>query len=322
MLEDNFNDNNTSTDPLKQITESIISIVDSFIVMYSDKLIKMAINGDRGELINRRHQGNFLSRIDLELHELYAKEMSKILPSFIYASEEGEPRKYPVGSIRSPEYVVIVDPLDTSELAVRGLHGYTQVVVFSIVEQRPVIAVVGDIFHDIRIFCAYRTKDGKDTAFLRTRQGVTLSINSSKETRLNKALITSYLMRPQDRFGRIMEEGPFLEALSEKDSEGEQRGRIGVDFGSIGLCHVAAGFTDAFIEIAKGFSLWDLLPGQYILETAGGIVTTLDGKRLSLNLPLKQIGDVKDAMNGRQKFIATGNVTLLNQLLNTLSRRT
>jgi myo-inositol-1(or 4)-monophosphatase len=37
------------------------------------------------------------------------------LPSFIYVSEEGEP------------VVIGGDPLDTSELAVRGLNAYTQV---------------------------------------------------------------------------------------------------------------------------------------------------------------------------------------------------
>ena len=180
---------NDSHDPMRRIAEAVISVVDNFIVTYSDRLIEMAVHHDKGELKNTRHRGNFLSKIDLELHSLYATEMAKILPSFIYASEEGEPQKYPVNGAENPAYVVIVDPLDTSELAVRGLHGYTQLIIFSVVEQRPVVAVVGDMFHDVRIFYAYYAKDGKDRAFLRTRGGVTREINSSQETRLNNAFL-------------------------------------------------------------------------------------------------------------------------------------
>lgn len=315
------NDATNNFDQIKHIAESTIAIVDSFIVTFSEKLIRTAVKGERGELRNARHRDNFLSNIDMELHTLYATELTRILPTFIYASEESEPQLYPADSSDNPEYVVIVDPLDTSELAVRGLHGYTQVVVFSVAEQRPVVAVVGDMFHDIRIFCAYYTNNGKDRAFLRTRHGRTMNIRSSQETLLNKALVTSYLMRPNERFKRVAEEHAFLDALSEQGPDGIRRGRIGVDFGSIGLCHVAAGFTDAYVEIAKGFNLWDLFPGQYILEASGGIVVAPDGTRLSLKLPLKHIADVRECMNKRQKFIAAGNISLLNQIISTLSHK-
>jgi myo-inositol-1(or 4)-monophosphatase len=55
-------------------------------------------------------------------------------------------------------------------------------------------------------------------------------------------------------------------------------GRIGVDFGSISLCHVAAGFTDATIEFAKGFAIWDLAPGHYILPAAGSTILAFVGE--------------------------------------------
>lgn len=95
----------------------------------------------------------------------------------------------------------------------------------------------------------------------------------------------------------------FLAALAQPDEDGERRGRIGVDYGSIGLCHVAAGFTDSFIEIAKGFSLWDLYPGQYILEATSGSVMALDGSLLSIELTMRGLEDVKAVMTGRKKFI-------------------
>ncbi|MEU7144609.1 inositol monophosphatase family protein [Nocardia sp. NPDC046473] len=90
------------------------------------------------------------------------------------------------------------------------------------------------------------------------------------------------------------------------------------EHGSIGLCHVAAGFTDAMVEFAKGFAIWDLLPGHYILHAAGGIVTDLRGMPIPLGYELGSMADINHAMSGRRKFIAAGNADLADQLRATL----
>lgn len=303
----------------KDIALATVEIVESVITRYSQILIEMALTGDHGEIRNANHEGNFLSRIDLELHTLYEAELARILPSFIYASEEGDPVQYSFDSSTSPEFVVIVDPMDMSELAVRGLNGHTQVIIFSMESRRPIAAVVGDMFHEIRIFYAYQEKDDRDVAFLKTRRGLFRKLRVSMEAELQRSLVTSYLMRPEERFNRIAREKLLLDTLNERDVDGERRGRIGLDFGSIGLCHVAAGFTDAMIEIAKGFKLWDLYPGQYILEAAGGIVASPEGERLPLTMPLYTLDDVNLAMDQRQKFIAAGNERLIKEIVNRLS---
>ncbi len=310
----------TKVDEGHPLALAIIKIVESVIKLYSEKLVDMAFQGTRREVHNYRHQDNFISEVDIELHSLYKERVPDVLTSFVFASEEDDPSVFPPNNSDFPKYVVLVDPLDTSELAVRGLCGYTHIMVYSISEQRPIVAVVGDMFHAIRLYCAYRNIDGKDEVFFKTRDGNIHHINSSQESELHRALVTNYLMRPDGRFLRLSREKTFLRALSRQDSEGRQRGRIGVDFGSIGLCHVAAGFTDAMIEVAKGFALWDLLPGQYILEAAGGIVASLDGMPLPLNLEIRYIEDVKAAMEHRQKFVAAGNEALLKSIIDCLSQ--
>jgi myo-inositol-1(or 4)-monophosphatase len=140
---------------------------------------------------------------------------------FVYASEEAEPEV--IGDDSDPDLCVLVDPLDTSEPAVRALHGYTHVLVYSRALRRPVAAVVGDIYHHVQLYLAARHDDGTDRASFVTR-----------------------------------------DALSRPSPDGSKRGRIGVDFGSVSLCHVAAGFTNATVEFAKGFAIWDLAPGHYI----------------------------------------------------------
>lgn len=125
-------------------------------------------------------------------------------------------------------------------------------------------------------------------------------------------------MRPSERFAPLARQQLFLEALGASSDDGKATGRIGVDFGSVGLCHVAAGFSDAMIEFAKGFAIWDLSPGHYILHAADGIVTDLAGAPIPLDYHLDSLADISDAMNKRQKFIAAADATLADEILKTL----
>ena len=134
------------------------------------KLLEAALSGDSGERANTRHAGNLLTSHDLWAHERYRQLITPLLPQgFVYASEEAEPEI--VGDDPDPDLCVLVDPLDTSELAVRALNGYTHVLVYSRSLRRPVAAVVGDIYHYIQLYLAARQDDGTDQASLITRDG-------------------------------------------------------------------------------------------------------------------------------------------------------
>ena len=110
----------------------------------------------------------------------------------------------------------------------------------------------------------------------------------------------------------------LLKALSAKSDDGKTRGRIGVDFGSVGLCHVAAGFTDAMLETAKGFAIWDLSPGHYVLYAAGGAVIDLNGMPISLDYGLNSLTDIRSAMDKRRKLIAAADPSLAQEILSVL----
>src|SRR5258708_14386938 len=113
-------------------------------------LVSAALYGERGERANTRHAGNFLSRYDLQAHERYRQLIKPLLPAgFVYASEEAEPEV--IGDDPDPDMCILVDPLDTSELAVRALHGYTHVLPYSRSLRRPLAAVVADISHHIHL---------------------------------------------------------------------------------------------------------------------------------------------------------------------------
>ncbi|MEU8004003.1 inositol monophosphatase family protein [Catellatospora sp. NPDC049111] len=281
------------------------------------KLMQAALTGDAGESENARHTDNFLSEHDLWMHERYRTLLQQRLRGFVYASEEAEPQI--VGADPDPDLCLLVDPLDTSELAVRGLHGYTHVMAYSRSMGRPVAAVVGDIFHHVRLYIA--AYDGtEDHAFLITSTGDVHRLGNRRTRALTDSIVTNFLMKPAERLTPLARQHRFLEALSQPNTAGKPKGRIGVDFGSVGLCHVAAGFTDAMIEFAKGFAIWDLAPGHYVLHAAGGVVTDLDGIVLPLDYRLSHLDDIAAAMGIRRTFIAAGTYELAADLAHLLVR--
>ncbi|GAB3165982.1 hypothetical protein GCM10027059_24420 [Myceligenerans halotolerans] len=298
--------------PIPDLARDVARLVVSMMNQIRPRLVEAAVSGQRAENENVRHEGNFLSDYDLWMHERYKERLVEVIPSFIYASEEDEPRV--IGDDPDPDLCVLVDPLDTSELAVRALNGYTHILIYSRSLQRPVVAVVGDIFHHIQLYLAARGKDGVDRALMITADGDQHALTRSTAPPLSQALVTNYLMRPAERFGPLARQHRFLDLLGAPGADGKKKGRIGVDFGSISLCHVAAGFTDATVEIAKGFATWDLSPGQYILHAAGGVTVDLDGKPISLDLGLNTLPEISRAMSTRQKFIAAGSRSLAEEI--------
>jgi myo-inositol-1(or 4)-monophosphatase len=298
------------------LAKNLASIVRDAMTELRPRLIDAALSGQHGENENLRHKDNFLSEYDLWMHRRYKELIRKRIPSFIYASEEADPEI--LGSDPEPDLIILVDPLDTSELAVRGLCGYTHVLAYSRRLARPIAAVVGDIFHYIQLYVAALDDDGADWAYIVTPDSTERIFRRRPHRILSQALVTNYLMRPRERFQPLARQEKFLEALDATSEDGKAKGRIGVDFGSVGLCHVAAGFSDAMLEMAKGFAIWDLSPGHYVLHAAGGTVIDLSGTPIPLDYGLGSLTDIRSAMDKRQKFIAAGDPSLAREILSTL----
>lgn len=299
--------------PLPELGQRVADVVRTVMDEARPKLVRAALSGERGESQNKRHADNFLSVHDLWAHGRYRELMREHISSFVYASEEAEPLV--VGQDSDPDLVVLVDPLDTSELAVRGLHGYTHVLVYSRSLARPVVAVVGDIFHHVQMYLAVRDDSGTDRAYAVTADSQRHRLGPQPIKALAQSLVTNYMMRPAERFLPLARQERLLHALGRPGDDGKSRGRIGVDFGSVGLCHIAAGFTDAMVEFAKGFAIWDLSPGHYILRAAGGVVIDTTGEPIPLDYGLRSLSDIAAAMNGRRKFIAAGSAELAHEIL-------
>ncbi|MEV7231226.1 inositol monophosphatase family protein [Polymorphospora sp. NPDC051019] len=301
---------------LAGLGDDLAEVVRSVIAEIRPRLIEAAFSGNSGESENERHSDNFLSVHDLWMHDRYRELLSARLGSFVYASEEAEPQI--VGGGPEPDLCILVDPLDTSELAVRALNGYTHVMAYSRSLRRPVASVVGDIYHHVQLYVASRHEDGIDRAHVTTADNRRRQLTPRSPKGLSESIVTNFLMRPVERFLPLSQKGKLIEALAMPGLDGKRRGRIGLDFGSVSLCHVAAGFTEAVVEFAKGFAIWDLAPGHYILTAAGGTVMDLEGRPLSLDYKLDSISDIADAMERRQAFVAAGSEQLALEIIDTL----
>jgi myo-inositol-1(or 4)-monophosphatase len=156
-----------STDiAIPDLAKILAALVKDAMAELRPRLIDAALSGQPGEHANLRHEDNFLSEYDLWMHRHYKELLRRHVPSFIYASEEADPEI--IGSDTDPDLVILADPLDTSELAVRGLCGYTHLLAYSRRLARPVAAVIGDIFHYIQLYMAALDDDGTDRAYIVT----------------------------------------------------------------------------------------------------------------------------------------------------------
>jgi myo-inositol-1(or 4)-monophosphatase len=301
---------------IPQLAAKVAEMVRTVMLDLRPRLIEAALTGKRGESENLRHEDNFLSEHDLWMHRRYRELLTPVLGSFIYASEEAEPEV--IGDNPEPDLCVLVDPLDTSELAVRGLLGYTHVMVHSRAAGQPVVAVVGDIFHHLQLYVGARDEQGVDRAFVITADSEAFELKQHSKKTLSESLVTNFLMRPGERFVPLSEQIQLLQALDKPGADGRSRGRIGLDFGSVSLCHVAAGMTEAVIEFAKGFAVWDLAPGHYILHASGGTVLDLEGKPVPLDYQFGSLAEIATAMDRRQRFVAAGSLDLAKEIVATL----
>jgi fructose-1,6-bisphosphatase/inositol monophosphatase family enzyme/transcriptional regulator with XRE-family HTH domain len=167
------------------------------------------------------------------------------------------------GSTEIQEYVIL-DPLDRTAEAVRGIAGFANITVGSFAHG-PLVSIVFSLF-DQYVSCYYAiTGQGARVKF---HDGTAQPISPASTTNLEGACLAAYVGRPsrladltayKHLFDRHKPESPFVNAS-----------------GCYGFCLVASSQVDAFIEVAKGYAWHDIVSGAHILREAGGVVKSPD----------------------------------------------
>lgn len=223
-----------------------------------------ALAKDCGNLIKQAHAGhiqiksenpkNLVTEYDTKVQEILRKRLLEILPEASFLGEEGQK------SFNRNGYCFICDPIDGTTNFVKNLK-HSGVSIALLHDGRPVLGVIYNPYLD-ELFWAEKGKG----AYCNGHQ-----IHTSAESLQNSLIV----------FGT----SPYNESLHEKTWQLAAKSlKLALDVRRQGaavldLTDVACGRFGLFWELE--LQPWDYAAGSLIVEEAGGIIRTLDNKKIS-----------------------------------------
>ncbi|MDX1401208.1 MAG: inositol monophosphatase family protein [Kiloniellales bacterium] len=212
--------------------------------------------------VSRKGPADFVSGADLAAEKIIREELAAARPDYGFLMEESGASK---GSDQQGDKRWIVDPLDGTS---NFLHGLPHWAISIALEERGQI-IAGVIFDPIKneLFCAEKGAG----AFLNDRR-----IRVSSRRQLGDCLIaTGAPYRGHGSRETFLREADLV--------MGATAGIRRWGTASLDLAYVAMGRFDGFWE--RGLSAWDIAAGIILLREAGGLVSEISGKSLTLDSP-------------------------------------
>lgn len=222
-----------------------------------------------GQIINRashditqikvsvKQHSDFVTQVDRAAEEAIIHILQEAYPQHaIFAEESAAGMDFE--SVKTKEYLWIIDPLDGTT---NFIHGFPQYAV-SIGLACKGVLTHGVIYDPCRneIFTASRGAG----AFLNDKR-----LRVSSRTKLDQALIATGF--PYRSFTHIEGYLAIFRELAQKSAGLRRPGAASLD-----LAWVAAGRADGFWEF--GLSPWDMAAGALMISEAGGLVADLSGE--------------------------------------------
>ncbi len=228
--------------------------------------------------------GDMMKPVDLAAEKAIVDTLQKHCVSFTLISEESGTKEY---GASSKECYLCVDPIDGTTNLVHGLPFYASSIAVS---HKPELAdvysgMVVDLFHDV----AYTAFAGEGAY----RNGE--RITTSKTTSLDEAVIGIDLNAYKTKVNV-----PTFTSLMENIKHTRHWGANAPE-----ICFVAAGLTDAFIDLRNKIRTTDVAAGFLIVKEAGGIVTNPKNKPINVKLDPKQT----------LSFVASANTEIHQKIL-------
>ncbi len=213
--------------------------------------------GTHFEVEFKGSSSNLVTEIDKKSEKLILDYIAKEFPSHSVLSEESGKRT------RDSEYVWIVDPLDGTTNFAHGLPIFS----VSIALQKNGETCCGAVY-DVMRDVIY-TAEINSGAFMNGKKIRVNSIDNFEES----VLVTGFPYDIQNNPYNAVEK---FEAFLLRARAVRRLGSAALDF-----CYVASGVFSGFWEVK--LSPWDFAAGDLIVREAGGIVTDLEGKNLTIN---------------------------------------
>jgi myo-inositol-1(or 4)-monophosphatase len=220
---------------------------------------------DFGEIenlqVSRKGPADFVSAADLKAEKILKEELNRARPGYGFLMEESAE----VPSTDDSGRRWIVDPLDGTS---NFLHGLPHFAISIALEQRREV-VAGLVYDPIKDDLFHAEKGSG--AFLNDRR-----LRVSGRSRLTECLIATGapFAGKGDRPQFLAE----IDAVMANTAGIRRWGAAALD-----LAYVAAGRFDGFWE--RGLSPWDIAAGLILVREAGGYVSEISGKSMTLTSP-------------------------------------
>jgi len=228
--------------------------------------------------------GDMMKPVDLAAETAIVQTLQKYGLSFTLISEESGIKEY--GSSPQERYCCI-DPIDGTTNLTHGLPFYASSIAVSNKPELSAVyaGMVVDLMHD-ETFMALRGKGAY-------RNGE--RVHTSETKSLDEAVVGLDL----NAF-KVKLNINIAAALIENIRHTRHFGANALE-----ICHVAAGLTDAFIDLRNKIRTTDVAAGFLIVKEAGGIITNQKNKPINVKLDPKQT----------LSFVASANTKIHQKIL-------
>lgn len=222
---------------------------------------QVLINADRSEAYvdAKAGHGNFVTKYDKMVQKILEKNLPEILPEAVFVGEEED-----VHSSIEKGLAFIVDPIDGTTNFIRDYHMSCISVGIS-KDGEPYMGVIFNPYLD-EMFTAVKGQG----AYLNGRR-IHVTNNETEDALVIFGTSPYYAELSKKSFDMAYDY--ILKAVDVRRS-----GSAAID-----LCNVACGRADIFFELK--LSPWDYAAGSIIVTEAGGLVTTVEGGKITLDRP-------------------------------------
>ena len=202
--------------------------------------------------IEYKGRNDLVSYVDKEAEKMLVAALSRIVPEAGFITEEGTAEEG-----KAEKYNWVIDPVDGTTNYVHGLPLYST----SIALMDGDAVVLGVINDPTRNECFHTIKGGK--AYLNDKE-----ISVSPITELDKSLLATGF--PYSKFKRMPMYIEVVQDLMQRTHGLRRMGSAAID-----LAYVACGRFEGFFEY--NLKPWDVAAGVFLIQQAGGTVTTFSG---------------------------------------------
>lgn len=246
---------------LKQLSEKIKNIM-----LGQVKDIVFETRNGNMTIIEEKKDGDSATNADIQIGQLFVKELKNMLPGSIVINEE-DFNEYVYEQIKTTRYVWVVDPIDGTK-AFRTVGNNEYCVAVALLDNlKPVLSVVYAPEYE-----------------LENEKGLLLeAIESEKGAKLNGRIIevddniTIENLKCVNHIHRDTELNDIEKSISEMCREAE---KIRAYEGHSTLVNYALVSADRLQRVftRRGANIWDIVQSAYIVEKTGGKVYYQDGR--------------------------------------------